>query len=184
MPRPRRPNRRSVPSQNSGRARATPYDAELLGGGRQSSGSAYDDVVLGGSDGRPGYDTPLERQYRRQYRHLAPGADRTLIPTRGERLRVELQRDRALPWGNDANLVPHSTLDQTSDPNRPRTVAMGYNHQARELRIKFRDGARYVYYGVPPDVWEEILGADSVGKYMNDHIVHSYMYDQETFNRR
>lgn len=191
---PRRPNRRSIPKiPRMEPLNRTPdaYQWGLLEGNANDmwadshdERTPYTDHVLNGPSGQVGYDTPLERQYRRKYPHLAPDANQILVSPRDERLRAELQRDRALLWGNDDGLVPHSTKAQSSNPKKPRTTKMGYNYMARELRVKFRGGARYVYYNVPPDVWEEILSADSVGTYMEDHIVHSYMYDQETYNTK
>lgn len=162
--------------------RASPRDDVLFGGGRQSTGNAYEDVVLGGPPASTGYDPP-RRQYRRLYPHLAPGRDQVLTPTKTPEVRREIKRWRAT--GDDGRLVPHGTYPgQTSNTARPRTLAIGYDAESRELRIKFREGGIYVYYGVPPDVYEEMLSADSIGHYMNDHLVHSYYYDQESHNTR
>lgn len=163
-------------------SRSTPFDDVLIGGGRQPGARPYDDVLLGGRPAATGYDPP-RRQYRRQYPHLFPGADRYLVSPKPDHLRREIKRWRAT--GDDQRLVPHGTYPaQTSNTQRPRTLAIGYEPESRELRVKFRDGAVYVYYDVPPDVYEEMLSADSIGHYMNDHVVHSYYYDQESYNRR
>lgn len=182
-PTPRKSSRRMMPEVQQYVERSSPRDDVLFGGGRQSSGDPYTDAVLGGPPGRPGYDPPLPRQYRRQYRHLAPGRDQVLTPTKSDQVRRDIQRWRAT--GDDSRLVDHVTYPgQTSNVSRPRTLAMGYDIESRELRIRFREGAVYVYYDVPPDVYEEMLSADSIGGYMNDHVVHSYMYDQESYNTK
>jgi hypothetical protein len=170
-----------MPEIEQSTERTSPRDDVLFGGGRQSSGRPYDDVMFGGPPSTPGYDPP-RRQYRRLYPHLSPGRDQIFYPTKGDQLRREIKRWRST--GDDSNLVPHGTYPgQTSNPVRPRTQAIGYDEEARELRIKFREGSIYVYYDVPPDVYEELLSVDSIGHYMNDHLVHSYMYDQESYNR-
>lgn len=164
-------------------SRSSPRDDILFGGGRQSTGNPYDDVVLGGRPGSTGYDAPMPRQYRRQYPHQAPGRDQVMFPTKTDRVRREIQRWRAT--GDDSRIVDHHTYPgQTSNVARPRTLAIGYDVESRELRVKFREGSIYVYYDVPPDVYEEMLSADSIGHYMNDHVVHSYLYDQESYNTR
>ena len=46
------------------------------------------------------------------------------------------------------------------------------------LVIKFRnDGAIYVYYDVPEEVYNELLSAESIGSYFNDNIKGIYQYE-------
>jgi len=39
-----------------------------------------------------------------------------------------------------------------------------------QLRLEFRDGTRYAYFGVPPQAFHDLLHADSKGAFFNRHI--------------
>jgi hypothetical protein len=62
-------------------------------------------------------------------------------------------------------VVPTST----SNPERPRTVAAGYDRTTKTLTVVFRDGTYYNYYDIPPVMWQEFKQRKSKGKYI-------YMY--------
>lgn len=63
----------------------------------------------------------------------------------------------------------------TSNPDRPRTVAAGYDEENRVLRVTFRNGQMYDYYNVEPRVWERFANSDSPGKYINS-VLNFYHY--------
>ena len=47
-----------------------------------------------------------------------------------------------------------------------------------ELHIKFRQkGQHYVFYGVPVDVYNEMLVADSIGKFFHSNVKGNYKYE-------
>ncbi len=49
--------------------------------------------------------------------------------------------------------------------------AIYYSEPRHELLACFREiGSTYVYEGVPPEEYEALLNADSVGRYFNNHI--------------
>ena len=49
--------------------------------------------------------------------------------------------------------------------------AVAYDETARLLRAKFRKGGRIVVYeNVPPEIYDSLMFADSVGTYLRDHI--------------
>jgi hypothetical protein len=53
------------------------------------------------------------------------------------------------------------------------TVA--YDEAAHRLRTKFRtDGRVVVYENVPPDVYDSLIFADSIGTYFREHIEGAY----------
>ena len=56
-------------------------------------------------------------------------------------------------------LVPTST----SNPQRPRTVAAGYDEEEEKLTVMFRDGTRYNYYEVDPSEWATFKANRSKG---------------------
>lgn len=121
---------------------------------------------------------PVNRTYRRANRALRPDPFRYLDDADSPDLRGAIQRSFR---GDDRELLPFRPTN-TSDPDRPRTRAAGWDPMSQELRIRFRNGSRYVYYGVPGYVWEEFKTSPSPGRYMNEAIVDVYEYEQETAN--
>lgn len=45
-------------------------------------------------------------------------------------------------------------------------AATGYDPDALVMEVKFTDGSRYRWVGIPPFVYEELREAGSVGKYL------------------
>lgn len=57
--------------------------------------------------------------------------------------------------------------------------AAGYDPQTRRLFLRFRgSGKAYVYYGVEARVFDELLTADSIGRYVNDEIKGVYSFSR------
>jgi hypothetical protein len=54
----------------------------------------------------------------------------------------------------------------TSNTQRPRTVAAGYDPERGVLTVVFRDGTWYNYYEVTEDEWRSFKGVVSKGKYI------------------
>lgn len=54
----------------------------------------------------------------------------------------------------------------TSNPEKPRTVAAGYEFSTGTLTVVFRDGTWWNYYEVPPEMWQEFKSVESKGKYL------------------
>src|ERR1700741_259864 len=68
--------------------------------------------------------------------------------------------------GDDIPLLPYQPTP-TINPGRPRTLAAGYDERSQTLRIKFREGAYYTYFNVPPSVWYRFVRAQSPGRFIN-----------------
>lgn len=68
------------------------------------------------------------------------------------------------------------TRSPTADSSSIASV--GYSPQNRTLEIEFRNGARYRYFGVPCDAYEEMLAAESKGRYFHRVIRQIYAYQQ------
>jgi hypothetical protein len=68
----------------------------------------------------------------------------------------------------DGSIVANISLRPTSTtrPDRPRTVAAGYDKKNHILTVVFPDGTWYNYYDVPEDMWAEFKYAESKGRYM------------------
>lgn len=53
--------------------------------------------------------------------------------------------------------------------------AVAYDETAQCLRAKFRtDGRIVTYENVPPDVYDSLIFADSIGTYFREHIEGAY----------
>lgn len=60
--------------------------------------------------------------------------------------------------------IPHTS---TSNPERPRTVAAGYDPERQVLTVVFRDGTFYNYYTVGESDWEGFKSIESKGPYIH-----------------
>ena len=49
-------------------------------------------------------------------------------------------------------------------------AAAVYDASQARLQLDFRDGSRYVYSRVPPDLFRGLLAATSKGRFFNQHI--------------
>lgn len=49
-------------------------------------------------------------------------------------------------------------------------AAAGYDPDTRTMEIEFRSGRSYTFEGVPPHVYENLLAAESPGRYFNQAI--------------
>ncbi|PSQ70958.1 MAG: KTSC domain-containing protein [Bacteroidetes bacterium QH_9_67_14] len=54
--------------------------------------------------------------------------------------------------------------------------AAGYDAEGRELEVVFNSGKVYRYRDVDEDVFEELLDAESKGRYMQAHVIGVYPY--------
>lgn len=54
--------------------------------------------------------------------------------------------------------------------------AIAYNPQKKELELAFNSGSHYLYHQIPEGVYEELLNAESKGRYFNDHIKDLYNF--------
>ncbi len=56
--------------------------------------------------------------------------------------------------------------------------SVGYNEETEELEVEFQSGEVYRYLKVPPVVYEELLSAESKGKYFNSRIRGMYQVEK------
>jgi hypothetical protein len=80
--------------------------------------------------------------------------------------------------GDDSALFPY-TPTPSINPPRPRTQGAGYSNDTQTLRVKFRDGAIYEYYDVPPNVWRNFQRWKSPGRGIN-RVLNNYSYARRT----
>lgn len=64
------------------------------------------------------------------------------------------------------SLVPTST----TNPERPRTVAAGYDRERSVLTVVFRDGTYYNYYEVSTSEWQDFKRRVSKGQYIYQYL--------------
>ena len=55
---------------------------------------------------------------------------------------------------------------------------VGYDAKSQVLEVRFNTGDRYRYLDVPPDEYEGLMSAESIGKYMRTHIIDHYEYER------
>jgi hypothetical protein len=55
-------------------------------------------------------------------------------------------------------------------------LSVGYDSSSETLEVEFPGGDVYQYSGVPAQVYLDLMGADSVGKYFTAYIRHNYAY--------
>lgn len=48
--------------------------------------------------------------------------------------------------------------------------AVGYDPDSRELTVRFHSGGTYLFFDVPEDKHQNLITADSVGRYFHRHI--------------
>ena len=66
----------------------------------------------------------------------------------------------------ELTVIPTST----SNYQRPRTVAAGYDKERQVLTVVFRDGLFYNYYNVKPTEWTAFKSVVSKGRYILQHL--------------
>jgi hypothetical protein len=66
----------------------------------------------------------------------------------------------------ELTVVPTSTIN----PERPRTVAAGYDKTENKITVVFRDGTFYNYYEVDPNEWQAFKARVSKGRYIYSYL--------------
>ena len=56
---------------------------------------------------------------------------------------------------------------------------MGYDRDTRTLEIAFHNGGVYRYFDVPPEVFAELMAAESLGRYFTARIRQHYRYARD-----
>lgn len=57
-------------------------------------------------------------------------------------------------------------------------AAVGYDINTMTLEVEFNSGSVYQYFDVPEAEYLNLIGAESVGKYLNQNIKGNYRYVQ------
>jgi hypothetical protein len=62
-------------------------------------------------------------------------------------------------------------------PNVISSNIKSVGHSDKGLLLTFKSGKEYLYPGVPKLLYEQMLDADSVGKFFAQHIKPDYLHD-------
>jgi hypothetical protein len=62
-------------------------------------------------------------------------------------------------------------------------VAAGYDEKSHSLLAVFRTGETYRYKNVPSFLYERLMQADSIGKFMHKYIIGRFDYERVTTAR-
>jgi len=57
-------------------------------------------------------------------------------------------------------------------------ASVGYDPNTMTLEVEFTNGSVYQYFDVPETEYQNLMGASSVGTYLNQNIKASYRYAQ------
>jgi hypothetical protein len=84
-------------------------------------------------------------------------------------------------WDPDV-IYPQIEPSNTTDEERPRTIAMGFDPNNEIVRVTFRPdhgghSAIYEYYGVPEHVYLEFSSGPSPGRFIDDFL-NGYSYSR------
>jgi len=103
---------------------------------------------------------PAELSYKRQWEDVTEGEDNPTIPGS---YGAQLDEDESPA---PLTVVPTST----TDINRPRTVAAGYDEDEEKITVMFRDGTLYNYYEVTPSEWTAFKARVSKGQFIYKYL--------------
>ncbi len=57
-------------------------------------------------------------------------------------------------------------------------ASIGYDNESETLEIEFLNGTLYQYFDIPEHIYEELISADSHGKYLAQNIKGNYRYSK------
>lgn len=56
--------------------------------------------------------------------------------------------------------------------------SVGYDPQTQTLEVEFMNGTIYQYYGVPEQIYDQMMGEQSKGRFLNTYIRNQYPYSR------
>jgi len=57
-------------------------------------------------------------------------------------------------------------------------ASIGYDEGSETLEVEFVDGSIYQYYGVPQNLYEQMIQASSKGRFLHAYIKNAYPYSR------
>lgn len=128
---------------------------------------------------------PTAQELLEQTGAVAP----TQMPTAEELLQLTTEQEYDVQAHDEGTYhFPQVSPTKTINPPRPRTLEAGWeriddqNHPAYPgiLRVRFRDGTPWEYYGVPSSVWQRFKRVQSPGRFIN-RVLNNYEYGRGDF---
>jgi len=56
--------------------------------------------------------------------------------------------------------------------------SIGYDPQTSTLEVEFHSGGIYQYYGVPENLYQQLMAASSKGQFLNTYIKNQYPFSR------
>ncbi|MGA2650955.1 MAG: KTSC domain-containing protein [Terracidiphilus sp.] len=56
--------------------------------------------------------------------------------------------------------------------------SIGYDPQTSTLEVEFLNGGIYQYYGVPENMYQQLMSAPSKGQFLNTYIKNQYAFSR------
>lgn len=121
--------------------------------------------------GRKSIMEPLE-QFGEEYveKNIDPRGMRSEIRTQDPAYAIEPLDDPEYSPAGYSSPGLYEAPTQTSNPDRPRTVAAAYSPERSVLTVMFRDSTLYNYYDVDLDEWLTFRELSSKWQYIRDHL--------------
>ena len=57
-------------------------------------------------------------------------------------------------------------------------AAIGFDEDSQTLQVEFKNGATYQYFDVPKAIFDGLVGAASVGQFLNQQVKGIYRYSR------
>jgi len=118
-----------------------------------------------------------------------PTGVRSPMPTAEELLHLTDEQEYVVASHDEGTYhFPQVSPTKTINPPRPRTLEAGWQrindpaHPAYPgiLRVRFRDGTPWEYYGVPSSVWQRFKRVQSPGRFIN-RVLNNFEYGRGDF---
>lgn len=68
----------------------------------------------------------------------------------------------------------NTTTIQMEPVTSSQVASIGYDKAAQDLHVQFNSGGTYVYHGVAPGVYVDLMNSESVGRFINQQIKPTY----------
>jgi len=62
-------------------------------------------------------------------------------------------------------------------------VAVGYEEKSHSLFAEFKTGGTYRYKNVPSFIYQGLMSADSIGRFMHKYVLERYPYERVSASR-
>lgn len=116
-----------------------------------------------------GNDRRVPELWLQRYGELAPSLAFYFLSDEGELEQLKSREEAAQP---DREPQKKELIQVESS----MIYAVGYDEETQTLEVLFNSGRLYFYYDVPREVYEELLAAESKGRYMRACVIDVYPY--------